>query len=295
MRSNPFKGSGVALITPFHQNGEVDYDSLANLIEFQIENGTDFLCALGTTAETPALEDSEYQEVLSFIVRQVAGRIPIMAGCSDNCTARLTRKIKTLDFTGVSALLVCEPAYNKPTQEGLYQHFMAVAEASPLPIVLYNVPGRTGVNMTAATTLRLAEASEKFIAVKEASGNTDQIFEIIDRAPAGFSVISGDDSLTFILMQHGACGCISVIANALPLTYGKMIHALADNRIEEAATIHNMLIPLYGLLFQEGNPSGIKALLASRNMTCDRLRLPLVPVSDELRGQIVSCFNIVLK
>lgn len=295
MRNNPFRGYGVALVTPFLENGEIDYGSLSNLIDFQIENGVDFICALGTTAETPTLEDSEYQEILRFTVNRVNGRVPVMAGCSDNCTARLIRRISSLDLSGVSALLVCVPAYNKPTQEGIYQHLIAAANASPLPVVLYNVPGRTGINMTAQTTIRLANASENIIAIKEASGNLQQIKDIIASAPEGFGVISGDDSLTYDLIGFGAAGVISVIGNVLPKTFGDMVHLAQQGRTLEATELHRKLEPLYGMMFKEGSPCGAKAIMSARGMLSNILRLPLVPVSNEFYNQLINEFDTISK
>lgn len=290
MRSNPFRGYGVALVTPFVEGGAVDYESLERLVDFQLNNEVDFICAMGTTAETPVLEPDEYEKVLSFIVKKVNGRVPVMAGCSDNCTSRLVRKLQNMPTDGLQGVLICTPSYNKPSQEGIYRHFMAAAEVSKLPIVLYNVPGRTGVNMTAETTLRLAAASDKFIAVKEASGNVEQINELIDNVPTGFGVISGDDSLTFQLVQRGAVGVISVIGNVIPGVFGRMVHAVANGNLEEAATLHSSMIRLYPLLFKEGNPSGVKAVMADRGMLKEVLRLPLVPVSNELRKELLTGF-----
>lgn len=293
MRTNPFKGYGVALVTPFTEDGEADYASLSALVERQIVNGVDFICALGTTAETPTLDDAEYQKILHHIVEKTNGRVPIMAGCSDNCTSRLVRKIKSIGFEGVSGLLVGVPSYNKPSQEGIYRHFMAAAEASDLPVILYNVPGRTGVNMTARTTLRLVASSEKFIAIKEASGNVQQIRELIQMKPEGFDVISGDDSLTCELIGYGAAGVISVIGNAIPATFGRMVHLASEGNVPEALEIHRKLENLYGLLFKEGNPSGVKAVMADRNLLANVLRLPMTPVSSELENSIVTGFSSI--
>ena len=291
MRNNPFRGYGVALVTPFLKSGNIDYDTLENLIEFQIQNGADFICALGTTAETPTLNDMEYQNILNFISAKVAGRIPIMVGCSDNCTKRLADKLQSIDFADAKGILSCVPAYNKPSQEGIYAHFAEVAKASPLPIVLYNVPGRTGVNMTADTTLRIASSSEKFIAIKEASGNVQQIKEILDKAPDGFQILSGDDSLSCQLMEYGVKGVISVIGNAIPKTFGRMIHLLEAGQYKSANEINQKLSDLYSLLFKEGNPSGIKALMSERNLLSNTLRLPMVPVSPGLQIQIKEGFT----
>lgn len=291
MRSNPFNGYGVALVTPFLDNGAVDFDSLAKLIDFQIGNKVDFICALGTTAETPTMNDAELLSVFEFIIRRIDGRVPVMVGCSDNCTERLVGKLRNFKYEGADAVLSCVPAYNKPSQEGIYQHFMAVAEASRLPVVLYNIPGRTGTNMTSETTLRLLSASDRFIAIKEASGNLAQAQDIIKAAPEGFGVISGDDALAFDMIQNGAAGVISVIGNAIPKTYGNLIHLVQEGKVNDAAAINDSLKNLYTLMFKEGNPCGIKALMASRSMLQNRLRLPLVPVSDGLYNQIVTGFN----
>lgn len=293
MRTNPFKGYGVALVTPFLENGDVDYAALSRLVDFQIDNGADFICAMGTTAETPTLDEDEYQQVLRTIVKCVDGRVPIMAGCSDNCTARLVRRLQNNCFDGVSAVLSCVPSYNKPSQNGVYQHFMAVAEASPLPIVLYNVPGRTGIDMLPETTLSLARDSQKFIAIKEASGNVAHIRQLISEAPSGFEVISGDDSLTFELMQYGAVGVISVIGNAIPQTFSRLVHNISSGDIAAARSIQEKLSSLYGLLFKEGNPCGIKALMSERGLLMNSMRLPMTAVSAELEGRIRNGFKSI--
>lgn len=290
MVKNPFKGYGVALVTPFLDDTDVDYNSLAELIEFQIGNGVDFICALGTTAETPTLEDDEYQRLISFISERVRGRVPIMVGCSDNCTTRLCKRLMSVDFKDAKAVLVSAPAYNKPSQDGMYQHFMKVVAASPIPVVLYNVPGRTGVNMTAATILRLAESTDRFIAIKEASGNMEQIDELISGAPKGFGVLSGDDSLAVELIGKGAVGVVSVTGNAIPATFGKMVHLAIEGKTDEASAINDSLSSSYALLFKEGSPSGIKALMAKRSMLRNVLRLPMTPVSDALKYQIINGF-----
>lgn len=295
MRSNPFKGYGVALVTPFNHDGSVDFDSLAKLIDFQIDNGVDFICALGTTAETPTLEDAEYQDILDFIISRTAGRIPVMAGCGDNCTSRLAKRLSAIRFNGVQAILSCVPAYNKPSQEGIYQHFIEIAKSSPLPIVLYNVPGRTGVNMSPGTISRLISASDKFIAIKEASGNLQQAKELIDMAKDGFEVICGDDSLTCDMMRNGAAGIISVIGNAIPQTFSKMVHLCMDGDFEAAQAINKSLNPLYPLLFKEGSPCGIKSLLSHKGIVNNVLRLPMTPVSPQLQDEIINGFADIAK
>ena len=251
---------GVALITPFNEDGSVDYDSLIKLVEFQVQNGTDFLCVLGTTAETPTLTNEEKQKIKRLVIERVNGRIPILLGISSNCTQTVVDTLKNDDFTGVDAVLVAVPYYNKPSQEGIYQHYKAIAEATQLPIVLYNVPGRTGVNMTAETTLRLARDFDNIVAIKEASGNITQMDDIIKNKPANFDVISGDDGITFPLITLGAVGVISVIGNAF-----------------SALSIHHQFTELFKLLFVDGNPAGVKAMLSMMGMIKNRLRLPLVP------------------
>lgn len=292
---NPFMGLGVALVTPFTANGNIDWEKFAELIEFQIENGTDYLCILGTTAETPTLTDDEKLKIVQSAIKQINGRIPIMVGCSSNCTAAVLNQIKQYEIEGVDGILTAVPYYNKPSQEGIYQHFKAIAENCKKPIVLYNVPGRTGVNMTAATTLRIANEFKNVIAVKEASGNLEQFKEIVAGSPEHFKVISGDDGLAFEAMQNGVIGVISVMGNAIPKTFSTMIHHLQNGEIEAAAAIHEQLKPLYSLLFTEGNPPGVKDLMASRGMIENVLRLPLVPVSKATHEQTVKAFeNIVI-
>lgn len=288
---NPFMGLGVALVTPFTANGNIDWEKFAELIEFQIENGTDYLCILGTTAETPTLTDDEKLKIVQSAIKQINGRIPIMVGCSSNCTAAVLNQIKQYEIEGVDGILTAVPYYNKPSQEGIYQHFKAIAENCKKPIVLYNVPGRTGVNMTAATTLRIANEFKNVIAVKEASGNLEQFKEIVAGSPEHFKVISGDDGLAFEAMQNGVIGVISVMGNAIPKTFSTMIHHLQNGDIEAAATIHEQLKPLYSLLFTEGNPPGVKDLMASRGMIDNVLRLPLVPVSKATHEQTVKAFE----
>ena len=291
MKRNSFFGYGVASVTPFLDSGETDFNTLSKLLEFQIGNGADFICALGTTAETPALDGDEYCQILHHILRCVDGRIPVMVGCSDNCTKRLADKLKTTDFTGADAILSCVPSYNKPSQEGIYRHFAEAAAASPLPLFLYNVPGRTGVNMSAETALRLASDFDNIVGIKEASGNIGQIRHIIDNAPSGFTVLCGDDSLAVESIGYGAAGVISVIGNALPRTFGSMIHYAVNGDASKAAEIESVLGPLYHLMFKEGNPAGVKALMASRKMLGNVLRLPLTPVSQETYCQIVDGFE----
>lgn len=280
-------GLGVALVTPFKPDFSVDYEALGRLIEYQIENGTDYLVVLGTTGEAVTLTNDERARVRRFVAERVAGRIPLVLGMSDNSTLHLTETIQATDFDDYSAILSVVPFYNKPSQEGMRLHFEAVAQASPLPIILYNVPGRTGANLEAATTLRLAtDHPGKIIGIKEASGRMGQIREILEKKPSCFSVISGDDALTLPLMAMGASGVISVIGNALPRTFAKVVHLCAEGSFNEASPLDRSLQPFYRALFAEGNPSGIKALLGILGIAQDVLRLPLTPVSDTLRSRI---------
>lgn len=279
MAHNIFKGLGIALITPFTLDGKVDYKSLKRLLEYQLANGADFLCILATTGEAPCLTGQEKDELTAFIKDIVRGRIPILKYCGGNNTAAVVEEIKTTNWTGIDGILSICPYYNKPSQEGLYQHFKAIAEASPLPIVLYNVPGRTGINMKAETTVKLARDFSNIIAVKEASGSLEQVDEIIKNKPDHFDVISGDDALTFSMIASGAAGVISVIGNALPREFSRMIRLEFKGEYEPARKIHHMFTELYSLLFVDGNPAGCKALLNDMGMIENVLRLPLVPTT----------------
>ena len=271
------KGMGVALITPFKEDGSVDYDALLRLVDYQLENGTDFLCVLGTTAETPTLTKEEKEKVKRTVIDRVNGRLPILLGVGSNSTQAVVDSVKNDDMTGVDALLVVVPYYNKPSQEGIYQHYKAVAEATDLPIVLYNVPGRTGVNMTAETTLRLANDFENIVAIKEASGNIAQMDEIIKNKPEGFDVISGDDGITFPLITLGAVGVISVLGNAFPREFSRMTHLALEGDYVNSLPIHHQFAEMCNLLFVDGNPAGVKAMLSIMGMVENKLRLPLVP------------------
>ena len=279
MARNIFKGLGIALITPFTLDGKVDYKSLKRLLEYQLANGADFLCILATTGEAPCLTAQEKEELTAFIKDIVRGRIPILKYCGGNNTAAVVEEIKTTNWTGIDGILSICPYYNKPSQEGLYQHFKAIAEVSPLPIVLYNVPGRTGINMKAETTVKLAKDFSNIIAVKEASGSLEQVDEIIKNKPDHFDVISGDDALTFSMIASGAAGVISVIGNALPREFSRMIRLEFKGEYEPARKIHHMFTELYSLLFVDGNPAGCKALLNDMGMIENVLRLPLVPTT----------------
>jgi 4-hydroxy-tetrahydrodipicolinate synthase len=268
---------GVALITPFKEDGSVDYEALLRLVDYQLQNNTDFLCVLGTTAETPTLSDEEKKQVKKLVIERVNGRIPILLGVGGNCTQAVVDTLKNDDFTGVDAILSVVPYYNKPSQEGIYQHYKAIAEATDLPIVLYNVPGRTGVNMTAETTLRIARDFKNVVAIKEASGNITQMDDIIKNKPANFDVISGDDGITFPLITLGAVGIISVIGNAFPNEFSRMVRLALQGDYANALVIHHKFAELFKLLFVDGNPAGVKAMLNMMGMIENKLRLPLVP------------------
>jgi 4-hydroxy-tetrahydrodipicolinate synthase len=271
------QGMGIALITPFKSDLSVDYEALKRLVEFQITSGADFLCMLCTTAETPTLTKAEREEIRRVVTDVVRGRVPIVMGCGGNNTMAVVEELKTTDWRGVDAVLSVVPYYNKPSQDGLYQHFKTIANASPIPVILYNVPGRVGVNMTAETTLRLANDCENIIAIKEASGNFDQIDEIINNKPARFNVLSGDDGITFPLITLGAKGVISVIGNALPREFSRMVRLALDGDYQNALDIHHRFKELYSLLFVDGNPAGVKAMLSAMGYCENVLRLPLVP------------------
>lgn len=277
MAHNKFKGLGVALVTPFTSDGSVDHTSLRRLLDYQLSNGTDFLCVLGTTAETPTLTEQEKQDIIDLVRNKVQGRIPILLGMGGNNTAAVVRQVQTTDLRGIDGILSVCPYYNKPSQEGLYQHFHAIASHSPVPVVLYNVPGRVGVNMTAETTLRLASDCENIVAIKEASGNFTQIDDIIKNKPKDFDVISGDDGITFPLITLGAAGVISVIGNALPKEFSRMVRLALNGDYTNALTIHHQFTELFKLLFVDGNPAGVKAMLSSMGLVENELRLPLVP------------------
>lgn len=281
-----FKGLGIALITPFKEDGSVDYDSLKRLIEYQIKNGADFLCVLATTAETPTLNSDEKHLIKNLIVETVKGRIPILMGCGGNNTAAVVEELKTGDFKGIDGVLSVCPYYNKPSQEGLYQHFKAIANATNLPVVLYNVPGRTGINLKAETTVRLARECDNIVAIKEASGNLEQVDEIIKNKPLDFDVLSGDDGLTFPMIAVGAVGVISVIGNALPKEFSKMVRLSLKGEYDGARRIHHKFIELFSLLFVDGNPAGVKAMLHQMGMIKNVLRLPLVPTRITTREKI---------
>lgn len=281
-----FEGLGIALVTPFKEDGEVDFVALGNIIEHQITNGADFLCILATTAETPTLSKDEKKKIKEFIVTQADGRVPLLMGCGGNCTSTVCRELQENDWSGIDGVLSVVPYYNKPSQEGIYQHFIAIAESSPLPIVLYNVPGRTGTNMTAETTLRIAHECKNVVAIKEASGDMAQIRQIINGKPNGFEVLSGDDMLTLQMIKEGGKGVISVIANGITKEFADIVHMAIQGKMQQAEEMEEKYKRLYRLLFVDGNPAGIKTLMAEKGMLKNYLRLPLVPASEETKESI---------
>lgn len=286
MAENRFRGLGIALITPFKSNGSIDIESLDRLVEYQLKGGVDFLCIMGTTAETPTLTGEEKKMLKEHLVERVAGRVPLLMGCGGNSTASVVNDLRTMDWSGIDGILSVCPYYNKPSQEGLYQHYKAISQASPIPVVLYNVPGRTGVNMTAETTLRLARDFDNIVAIKEASGNITQMDDIIKNKPKNFDVISGDDGITFPLITLGAVGVISVIGNALPAEFSRMVRLALRGEYGSALQIHHKFTELFKLLFVDGNPAGVKAMLSEMGMIENQLRLPLVPTRLKTMEQI---------
>lgn len=291
MARNIFRGLGIALVTPFTSDGQVDYKSLKRLVEYQIDNGADFLCILATTGETPCLTQDEKDKITQLVKDVNHGRLPILKGCGGNNTAAVVEELRTADWSGIDGILSVCPYYNKPSQEGLYQHFKAIAEASPLPVVLYNVPGRTGINLKPETTVRLANDCENIVAVKEASGSLEQVDEIIKNKPQRFDVLSGDDALTFSMVASGAAGVISVIGNALPKEFSRMIRLEFQGEYEPARKIHHMFTELYSLLFVDGNPAGVKALLHEMGFIENQLRLPLVPTKVSTLQKMAEIFK----
>lgn len=288
MNHTKLQGTGVALITPFKPDSSIDFDALDRLIHFNIENGIDYLVSLGTTGETATLSKQERNEVWKFTAKSVNGKVPLVAGIGGNNTAEVVDTVKQFQQAGYEAVLSVSPYYNKPTQEGIYQHFMRVAEAAPLPVILYNVPGRTGSNVTASTTIRLAKASERFIGVKEASGNFAQCMHIVKEKPKDFLAISGDDLLTLPLIGFGFTGVISVVAQAFPKEFSMMVNEALKGNFSDAQQYHFKLLDYMEWFFEEGSPGGVKAALSILHICENIVRLPLSPVSDPLFQRIAS-------
>lgn len=279
-------GTGVALVTPFKEDLTVDVAALERIVEFNLQGGVDYLVVLGTTAESATLSKSEKQLVIDVVVRTNAGRLPLVLGIGGNNTMALVEELKNTDLSEFEAVLSVSPYYNKPTQEGIFRHFKALAEASPKPIILYNVPGRTGSNMLPETTLRLAHEVDNIIAIKEASGDMVQIDKIIKEKPEGFLVISGDDFTALPTVLAGGAGVISVLGQGLPRQFSKMMNLGLQGESEAAYQIHHTLLPLMGLIFEEGNPAGIKSVFENLGLANRTVRLPLVEASAPLRNKI---------
>lgn len=288
MRYHIFRGLGVAVVTPFTLDGAVDYPALKRLIRYQLDSGVDFLCILATTGETPCLTLDEKNKITELVKEENKGLVPILKYCGGNNTAAVIEEMNATDWTGIDGILSICPYYNKPSQEGLYQHFKAIASSSPLPVVMYNVPGRTGVNMKAETTVRLAHDCENIVGIKEAAGSLEQVDEIIKGKPDRFDIISGDDALTFSMIASGAAGVISVIGNALPREFSRMIRLEFQGEYEAARRIHHMFTELYSLLFVDGNPAGVKALLNDMGYIENVLRLPLVPTTIKTKEKMAD-------
>lgn len=274
-------GMGVALVTPFTENGDIDFTALERLVQMHIDAGTAFLCVLGTTAETPTLTAEEKREIRKRVIKQVAGRLPIMVGIGGNCTRAVVEEIKNEDLTGVDAILSVAPYYNRPSQEGIYLHYKAISEATSLPIYMYNVPGRTGVNILPSTVVRVANDCPNIVGYKAASGDMEQIKELIAAKPENFDVFSGDDALTFDIMSAGGVGVISVFGNAFPREMTQLVGAVQEGRIDDARLMNENLKELFRLIFVDGNPSGVKALMNIQGRLENVLRLPLVPAREE--------------
>ena len=287
MKINPFKGTGIALVTPFKADQSVDTEALTKIVNHVIDNGADFLVVLGTTSEAPTLSADEKQLVINTILKANNGRLPVMLGMGGNNTQAVIEAIKNQDFTGIQGILSVVPYYNKPNQRGMKAHFEAIADASPVPVVVYNVPGRVGVNLQAATCVELAQ-HPNIIAVKEASGNLQQIMEILRDRPADFDVLSGDDGITQPLLALGATGVISVAANAYTNQFSRMMKAQNEGRIEEALRLHYAMLRMNQLIFADGNPAGIKCLMNHIGLCENVLRLPLVPVNEKVEAEIVE-------
>lgn len=290
-KDNLFEGTGVALITPFTKSHAVDFPALVKLVNYVIENGVDYIVALGTTSEAATMSEGERGATQDIIVEATAGRVPIVLGLGGNNTQAVLDAIQQTNFDGISGILSVTPYYNKPQQRGLVQHFTAIGDSSPVPVIAYNVPGRTGCNMMAETTLQLAEACTNIVAVKEASGNIGQAMEILRCKPDRFKVISGDDALTLPMMAMGASGVISVVANALPKEMGEMVRLALKGNLKKALALHYDMLPMMQALFEEGNPGGVKALLEVEGRIDNALRLPLTKVSKPLANRIATLFG----
>jgi len=292
MISHQFTGTGVAIVTPFNADGSIDFNSLSNLVEFQVSNGINYLVVMGTTGEAATLDKDEKKAVIDHVIKINNKRTPIVVGIGGNNTQDVVNNINDFHaYSDIAGILSVAPYYNKPSQEGLYQHYKCIAEASPVPVILYNVPGRTAVNISAETTLRLANDFENIVAVKEASGDMEQIMTIIQNKPEDFAVISGDDALTFPMICIGSSGVISVVANAYPKEFSEMVNAALNSDIKTAKDLHYKLFEIIQNLFTEGNPAGIKAILSINKLIKNNFRLPMTGVSDKHYAKLEKLIN----
>ena len=283
---NKFRGTGVALVTPFKNDSSIDFRSLGRLIDHLINNKIDYLVVLGTTGESVTQSKDEKRAVIDHVLEINNSRVPVVVGMGGNCTREIVDSITKNRFDGIDGILSVAPYYNKPSQKGLYYHFKTIAGASPVPVIIYNVPGRTSINIEADTTIRLANDVGNIVAVKEASGNIDQIMQIIKNAPPEFQIISGDDAIALPIISIGGSGLISVIANAYPGEWSEMVKYAMNNNFESAREIHYKFVDLINLIFADGNPAGIKAVLSHLGLVQNQLRLPLTPVSRQINNQI---------
>jgi len=290
--STNFKGIGVALVTPFHKDGSIDFKSFKKLIDHVIAGKVDYLVPLGSTGEAATMNKDERNAVLNFVKDENNGRVPIVLGHGGNNTRDVVNCLEVYDFEGVDAILSVSPAYNKPSQKGIYQHFKLIADNCPVPVIIYNVPSRTGSNITAETTISLATDFKNIVGIKEASGNFDQFMQILKYRPKNFLMISGDDSITLPLVALGADGVISVVANAYPKEFCLMVHNALEGKYDEARKQHYKLLDIINSLFLENNPAGIKAALSLLEITQEHLRLPLVTVSKATLNKMSALMGI---
>ncbi len=286
-----FRGTGVAVVTPFKSDSSIDFKALERVVNHIIDGGVSYLVVLGTTSEAATMNNEEKEAVISYIKEINSGRIPIVLGIGGNCTQQLVSTIRQTDLNGIDGILSVAPYYNKPNQKGIYQHFKAVSNASQLPIIIYNVPGRTGSNIEAETCVKLAWDFENIVAVKEASGNLSQVMDIINKAPSDFQVISGDDLLTMPMISLGAEGVISVLGNAFPMEWSEMVKLALKNKFKSAAEIHYKYLEMIGLIFEDGNPAGIKSVLSGLGICDNNVRLPLTPASRNTGARINSILD----
>ena len=286
MTKQTFTGTGVAIVTPFQQNGDIDFPALKKLVQYLTDGGVEYLVVLGTTGESATLNKEEKQSIFSYVSEVNAGKLPLVAGIGGNDTRDTIKSFSSFNLEGYDAILSVSPYYNKPSQEGLYQHYKALSETSPLSLIMYNVPGRTGMNVSAETTIRIAEDCRNIIATKEASGNFDQIMQIIKYKPKDFGMISGDDGITLPMIALGAQGVISVVANAYPAIFSQMVRLCLKGDFTAARPMHYMLTDIINTLFAEGSPSGVKAYMSEMGICGNYFRLPVVPVSEKMMDRI---------